>query len=98
MAAKKELTFTGSEIALLAFVLQVTDVNRTPRSYSLGDQSQGLSSFKKIKDVLPGDQLPEEAVIDFSTEEKAMLLRFLREINLPLSDCDVRTTLLDKLV
>jgi hypothetical protein len=91
------LTFNQGELVLINTILQVTDIEGKPRTFSLEGQAVALAVFNKLKATVVDNKFPEEASIDFTKEEKDRIYEYLKAFQVTIAQIEAKQTLTDKL-
>jgi hypothetical protein len=94
---KEALTFNQGELVLINTILQITDVEGKPRTFTLEGQSVALSIFNKLKATAVDNKFPEEASIDFTKEEKDRIYEYLKPFQVTIAQIEAKQSITDKL-
>lgn len=93
------IKFTSNELGLINLVIQTTQDREwkvIPRTYLLSEMDSSLSIFEKINKFVEWDNYVDWE-IEFWTEEKALIIKYIKERKWVLADWKSVKELQDKL-
>ena len=95
------MDFTEGEISMLAKIVQITSDEKM-RQVPIADESTALSTWKKLEGAtveVEGKKIikTDGDNIEFSTAEKSLLIKFLKDFLVPINDIELKQSLITKL-